>query len=51
MIIEGTMKKPEKLEALNEKTLTEFLKGRFSKVKNIDYGRLINRHAKRHSSK
>lgn len=26
MIIEGTMKKPEKLEALNEKTLTEFLK-------------------------
>ena len=26
MIIEGTMKKPEKLEALNDKTLTEFLK-------------------------
>lgn len=26
MIIEGTMKKPEKLEALNEKPLTEFLK-------------------------
>lgn len=26
MIIEGTMKKPEKLDALNEKTLTEFLK-------------------------
>lgn len=26
LIIEGTMKKPEKLEALNEKTLTEFLK-------------------------